>query len=125
MKLDIPQVASRQTAIRIPEDHWQIIGSFAKENNCDKSDVIRLMVKEFIQTHKLTSPNPNMNTEQKIREEERAKCRALLEECKEAIIKKGIDVVNQSNQHTDALSMSHGFNKGLSTCISILEDKLK
>lgn len=55
MKLDIPQVASIQTAIRIPKEHWEIIIALAKENKCEKSDVIRLMIKEFIKINNLKS----------------------------------------------------------------------
>ena len=67
----------------------------------------------------------SINTEQTIREEERVKCRGLLEEVKKEIEDCKLDVLipEYSNERIDM--RINGFNSALSTCISILEDKLK
>lgn len=48
MKLDIPRFVSVPIALKIPEEHWKIIISLTKENKCERADIIRLMIKEFI-----------------------------------------------------------------------------
>jgi len=53
MKLNIPKKAGVQTALRLPKEHWDIIVALAKENNCEKADVIRLMISEFIDKYSL------------------------------------------------------------------------
>ncbi len=53
MKIDIPKTAGVQTAIRIPEEHYKVIENLAKENKCEKSEVIRFMIKSFIEINNI------------------------------------------------------------------------
>lgn len=53
VKINIPKTADIQTAFRLPNEHWQEIVKWAKENNCSKSDVIRYIIAEFIKHSKI------------------------------------------------------------------------
>ena len=44
-----------------------------------------------------------------------------IELVKEELIDKGKDVINQKDQSGEALSMSHGFNEGIATAITLLD----
>lgn len=48
MKLPIPQNNAVQTAFRLPLKDWEEIGKLAKENECEKSDIIRYIIAKFL-----------------------------------------------------------------------------
>ena len=55
MKLPIPQNNDVQTAFRLPSKNWEKIKELAKENKCEKSDILRYIIAEFFGDHQ--APN--------------------------------------------------------------------